>query len=542
MFKKIVSRLPYSPSMVQSLGFYAKRLRKEEITRKIGLILTVMALVIQSFVVFSPPESANAASSNDLIYGGIDAGDDNQRKTKLLANYDGNANNIRDLFNEIGITRAELESAANGGTQWLKSTLSGAYSWGMNPHFSAAQGEGSYTVKASQGGTRTFYYRPHHLWGNYNYRAFVGNSSRVGWFAIMFACGNLILKSVPPAPTCPPGQTGNYPNCSIPPSPTATCNTLSISQNNGIYQLTANGSAANGATIRGYTFNIYKGNTLIKTINSTNSTVSHQLKEPGSYKVTLTIKTSLGDRTSTNCEKTFTIPEPEKCPQNPNLLKNDPKCQPCPGDSTLWINDEKCSASFVQTKRSINMTQDNADASKVTAKSGDKVTYTLSAHNKGLNEEEYVFRDYVGDLLEYADIVDNGGGTLTKDTNGSGNNQNSHILTWSGVKIKPGETQERSFTIQIKSNISAMAAGHSNATSYDCRVDNTFGNTVSFNVDCPTPKVIEQTVAQLPKTGPGENMLFAGILAAVVVFFYARSRQLSKEVRIIRHDMSAGTI
>ncbi|QWQ31550.1 hypothetical protein KOY49_00760 [Candidatus Minimicrobia vallesae] len=75
MFKKIISRLPYSPSMIHSLGFYAKRLRKEEATRKIGLILTALALiVVQSFTVFSPPESANAADSSDLIYGGISSG------------------------------------------------------------------------------------------------------------------------------------------------------------------------------------------------------------------------------------------------------------------------------------------------------------------------------------------------------------------------------------------------------------------------------------------------------------------------------------
>ena len=52
MFKKIISRLPYSPSMIHSLGFYAKRLRKEEATRKIGLILTALALIVQSFTVF----------------------------------------------------------------------------------------------------------------------------------------------------------------------------------------------------------------------------------------------------------------------------------------------------------------------------------------------------------------------------------------------------------------------------------------------------------------------------------------------------------
>ena len=74
-------------------------------------------------------------------------------------------------------------------------------------------------------------------------------------------------------------------------------------------------------------------------------------------------------------------------------------------------------------------------------------------------------------------------------------------------------------------------------------MDNTFGNNVRINVECPVQKVIvEQTVSQLPHTGPGENMIFAGVVFAVVSYFYARSRQVKKEVRLIRRDLNAGTI
>ena len=61
MFKKIVSHLPFSPTLVGQLGFYAKRLSKEQASRRVGLILTALALVVQYFAVFVPPESANAA-------------------------------------------------------------------------------------------------------------------------------------------------------------------------------------------------------------------------------------------------------------------------------------------------------------------------------------------------------------------------------------------------------------------------------------------------------------------------------------------------
>jgi hypothetical protein len=71
---------------------------------------------------------------------------------------------------------------------------------------------------------------------------------------------------------------------------------------------------------------------------------------------------------------------------------------------------------------------------------------------------------------------------------------------------------------------------------------NTFGNSLSISVNCTAPKVLEAAIEQLPSTGPGENMLFAGVLGSVVTFFYARSRQLNKEVRLIRKDFNAGTL
>ena len=92
MFRKIISNLPFSPSLINELGFYAKRLRKEEATRRIGLILTALALVVQSFATFSPPESANAANSGDLVYGGF------SNRTEMLAACKNNTQGFRDLI------------------------------------------------------------------------------------------------------------------------------------------------------------------------------------------------------------------------------------------------------------------------------------------------------------------------------------------------------------------------------------------------------------------------------------------------------------
>ena len=104
MFRKIVSNLAFSPALVGQLGFYAKRLRKEEATRRVGLVFTALALVVQSFAVFSPPEAANASSGNDMISGGY------SNISTYLANYDRNTNNIKDLFTSLGISRQNIQN------------------------------------------------------------------------------------------------------------------------------------------------------------------------------------------------------------------------------------------------------------------------------------------------------------------------------------------------------------------------------------------------------------------------------------------------
>jgi hypothetical protein len=99
------------------------------------------------------------------------------------------------------------------------------------------------------------------------------------------------------------------------------------------------------------------------------------------------------------------------------------------------------------------------------------------------------------------------------------------------------------FTVQVMSTIPAMGQGASNSTSYDCRMMNTFGNNVTVAVNCPVQKqVVEAVAGQLPHTGPTENMVVAGVVLAIVSFFYARARQLKTEVRLIRRDFNTGTI
>lgn len=616
MFRNIVSNLPFSPALVGQLGFYAKRLRKEEATRRIGLIFTALALVVQSFAVFSPPTPANASSNADFVSGGISS------VQEYLTHYDRNTNNIKDIFSSLGITRAEINAATSGTVG-----ENGYYNWSLTSLYSAQQGQRAYKFYDSQGNPGTVYNRPMSLTqeGRSPYPVFIGHSKKFGWFAIKKDCGNLVTTKQPPAET----------------PPESSCTKLTATLvNRTKVRFNAKGDVANGATIKSYTFTIKDDAGKIvdtkKVVSNNQSTeLVYERTKPGDYKVSVVIDTSLGDKTDPNCRASFTIEPPveptavcsslkarvigrtnvemrgsavakngatinkyvfvirnsggkeisrqviashassvnantvvveaagsytaklivatslgEKtdakdcvdafkivpiatCPINPELTPNDPDCQPCPGDASIWIKDLACAADIIETKTANNVDQ-GKPANDVLAMASEKISYTISIENIGLIPTSASFKEDLQDVLEYSSIIDAGGGTF---------DNSSKTLTWPTVELKAGEKQSRTFVVQIASTIPATNTGTSNADSYNCIVTNTFGNSIDISVDCPLEKVIvEQVVGELPTTGPRENMIFAGVVLSIVVYFYARARQVNKEVRFIRRDLNAGTI
>ncbi len=717
MFRKLISNVTFSPALIGQLGFYARRLRKEEATRRVGLIFTALALVIQSFAVFAPPEPANAASDRDFIKGGISSMND------FLKHYDKNDRNLRDMMNYTGVTRSELASAkkttVNSKDGWL--------SWSRTSPFSASQGNVKHSYKKSNGGTGTMHSKPLRLWdttswskkNGSSYTAYVGTSKKLGKFSIMAACGNIMTKKLPPKPPKPPE----------PPKPAATCSNLEVIRVSDTQRrFKASAKTTNGATISNYSFTIKNaaGKT-VKTFDYKSSsspvTTGNVTLTPGKYTVQTTVTTSAGKKTGDNCKAAFTVDAPgvsitktvndrkltkvqlnetftykitvkntgkttlqglqvtdaapkkitfisadkgtttptswkytipslapnqsasfaikakatERAESNATIIKNTAcvetgdipgspdacddasvevpevlikvcdlttdkiveikksdldksryserladctKIQVCDTISgaivtirepefdkdtqtknlnecddiqvcdlqTVQIavikrnqfDDKKhskdagdCVPAVAQSKSGLNITQDNKDASKVTAKANDRIQYTITINNIGDVKATAKFEENLQDVLEYAKVIDNGGGTF---------DSKEKTLTWPESELQPGESKSRMFVVQLASTIPAGARGTSDPSSYDCIMTNSFGTTVDVNVACPAQKQVEQTVAELPTTGPGENLLFAGILLAVVAYFYARSRQMVKEVRYIRRDLNSGTI
>lgn len=613
MFRRIVSNLSFSPALVGQLGFYAKRLRKEEATRRLGLIFTALALIVQSFAVFTPPEAANAASAADFFPGGI------SNKQELLAHYDRNTNRVAGLLTSIGITRAEVANMQRG---TIKSgAVAGKYNWSRTSLYSASQGQRSYTFNNGAGNV-TFFYRPLSLTAaNPPYDVLIGNSAQFGWFAIKMDCGNLITSKPPrevnPEAACKlltitplqsstrfrfdakakvkdgakikkyiyeikqsgkvvdtqrfdssaethsftytrdkPGtynvvltvNTSEGPQNSatckdsfiVAQKPTAACTSVEAAIiDRNIVSLTGKSSVANGATIKSYRFVVKDSNgKVVKQIpvtsNKLSVTADNFTLAPGSYTVALTVTSSVGTHSGAACNAPIKIAPPEVCAYNPSLSPNHPDCQPCPGNPNIWIKDEDCVANVIITKSSLNMTNGNVDASTVIARSNDKISYTIVTENKGLASESVTMSENLEDVLEYATLLDKAGGTFDEKTK---------TLSWPAFTLTPGQKESRTIAVQMLEKIPSTNTGTSNSDSYDCKMINTFGNSVKINVECAPEKVIvEQVVSELPTTGPRENMAFAAILLAVVVYFYARSRQLGTEVRLIRRNLNTGTI
>lgn len=724
MFKKIVSNLPFSPALVDQLGFYVKRLKSEETTRRLGLIFVCLALVVQSLAVFQPPESANASNDADFIKGGA------KNVSELLSAYDSNTRNFKDIMNYLGITRSEISKTNLQAVQ-----VGDIHSWGLTPLRSYEQGERQMNIYDNDNNyVRNVYFRPLKIGTGCTKctrDAWVGSSSTLGWFAIKADCGNLMtkenpviasvhrcnnltvtnidrtsnrftvdyslnhatlknitytitdsskrvidskttnlktleytnnqtgkykvkatinsfsqgkdvsdtstmctknfeIKDLPAKPPKPihrcnslkatsisrkkfllstdftltnailkditytirnssnsiidtrvshfkiyeyesPSPPGEYnvqatvnsianginfsdtsPNCKtsftvnpeIVPESTHVCNSLNITSlsrtsNRFTAQYTNKNSTFKKII---YTIRNSEGE-IIDTRTSTAKSLDYTLDDTGEYTVQASVYFDVNGKelieTREDCSSSFIItaepePEPEKCIYNPEIINSDPSCLPCPGNDTVWINSQSCIPNINKSKSALNITQKLADASTVTANSGDLIKYTLAIENTGTNVANNIeIEEQLSDIVEYSTIVDMGGGTY---------NAESRTLSWPDINLAPNAKQTREFTVKILDKIPATAQGNSYDTSYDCTITNTFGNSIDINIACPASKIVEQVAVSLPVTGPRENIMFAGIVLSIVTYFYARSRQQVREIRLIRKDVTMGTI
>lgn len=202
MFRKTITRLAYSPALAEELTDYARKLRREETKRQIGLIFVVLALIVQSFAVLFPPESANAGNTTDFIEGGFSTMDE------YINYYDQNTHEIKDLFISLGISRADIQAARATNLE----TTADLVVWKKASR--GDSGDTAYDFLANDGSAKTVYYHPIRNTSASSYKssseqtepAYVGLSSTAGWFALLKSSGNLVTKTIGPD-NCDPDTT-----------------------------------------------------------------------------------------------------------------------------------------------------------------------------------------------------------------------------------------------------------------------------------------------------------------------------------------------
>ncbi|MGE5298117.1 MAG: hypothetical protein ACM3KM_03065, partial [Acidobacteriaceae bacterium] len=159
------------------------------------------------------------------------------------------------------------------------------------------------------------------------------------------------------------------------------------------------------------------------------------------------------------------------------------------------------------SKRAFNNTL-GQDATVVTARKGDLITYTLTVQNFGTGTANgFVIDDDIADVLQLAELVDQGGGTL---------NFGSNSLRWAAMDIAAGAKVEKTFSVRVRNVFPSNT---------DFVMTNVYGNTININVTRPM-------VA--PATGAGTTAGIALAGAVTALAFFIKTKKFAMLVPVFK--------
>lgn len=441
MYHKLISNLAFSPTMIDQVAFYGRRLKQEESIRRLGLILIVFSMFIQVFAAMVPPEKSLAASNNDVIYGGVSNLEDFRRHYNSKAD-------VRALYQRFGVQANDITHSKvdlvnfnfqEQGSRGTKTVGRINFSSTQDHNLGNFAGSTFWSRSASewQGGESALYFGKH--------KGTDGNYYLV-W--VLKDCGNIAFRRVsgpppPPKPTPPPAKTVKpKPKPVKPQKPVPTAPTLTFAE----------------------------------------------------------------------------APTPEPTP-TPEPETPAPPVETTPSDLS---------------KTAVNTTQNLSPelTQSTPARAGDIIDYTLiTKNNDEVAKEDYVVEDYIGDILDYANLdqtfLASQGGTY---------DANSKMVRWVNQTVPAKGELKKSFRVALKPTIPSTNSPNTTASDYDCKMQNGYGNEVVIPVDCSVLKTVEE----LPNTGPGTTVAIAFGVTVLSSYFFMRSRLLAKEVGIIKKSYQAG--
>ncbi len=538
MFKKLISNLPFNPSLINQVSFYAKRLHKEEKLRRLGVIMIVLSLFIQMFAIISPPEPTLAASDNDILRGGFTSRD--QAVAKCRANEQGFAT-ILSYYgvdcNLLSIAEThKIKSTDNGNTLDSMGRIS------QGPIVTrTGKATDEYPVRI---GNQTFYMRNLSAWDSgtsstYDMLAVPNPSGRT--VMIMFSCGNIVTSGVFPPPTSPPPPPVSPP----PVTPgNAICSSFvatPLSERSFRFNAATSG---NDYTVKSYEFDFGNGKNKTITTSSKSTSTSHTYDAASTYvasvKINVDVKGASGPVSRTLlCQVSVTTTTRDECPLVAGVQANKSECDVCPaipGEQSTTAeckpcdnsqNDQDVTACLVLTKTAKNDTQKIENADGTTASADDSITYTLRTKNIGKAlVKGYVVEENISDLLDYATVTSYGGGKL----------EANNVIRWPATDISPGATITKQLAVKIKNPIPQTPISASDPAKFDLVMNNVYGNAVNIKLPSNIVKTTETITGSLPKTGPGTTLVISMVATMIVSYFFARTRLLAKEMDMVQTE------
>ncbi len=185
MFNKLLSNLPFNPSLIDQVSFYAKRLHKEAGVRRAGFALIALAMVVQLFAVLSPAQASLSCdpSNNDIIQCGF------KTKAEAVSYCQQNTRGFGTILLYHGLTCDKLATAEDTSinTRAMGNRL---MSVGRKPF----NKPGEYAQQIPGIGTPNdyVYWRPLSSWGSFTTRVLKTSTNDGQTVMVMFECGNLV--------------------------------------------------------------------------------------------------------------------------------------------------------------------------------------------------------------------------------------------------------------------------------------------------------------------------------------------------------------
>lgn len=412
MFRKLISNLPFSPSLINQLSFYSKRLKKEQFTRKLGLLFTILALVVQTLTVMAPAKATLAVSGNDIVYGGGNKAELQRVLSKGCDNYITRSSpngrcDIKTIYGAYGITAANLANA-----QQVSITSSAANNYWSLGRAPRGDPPGAHTEVERQipGGpllfSRTLYgWAPNHSWPALR----VQTSQGVRW--LLTDCGNVVTQETPQKPVTPPPNVTITKSVDRPVVNKGDKVIFTVKVTNGRGAGTAKNvliydDAPEGLDLQ----NDGLGSQPIKSARhwETKSRFNMGPGQSYTYKINA-IVTKPGPLTLTNkaCVDVFDINVYDNCDTVPVTVR-----QPCPipGKEQYPVGAPEC------------RTNPNLEIKKTSSaknlKVGESFDYTLTVTNKGdVNLPQVYVRDLAPDQIEFISAKQPGESTFTPVSN-----------------------------------------------------------------------------------------------------------------------------